>query len=162
MDAGVCYILICYFLLSLLFQSPHTSCLFEKKAKQTNKSCQYCPLQSAGEADTKDEKVTKKPPTSMQLGLIFHPSITHSSDYRLTCSNWKQRNADYVLLLIFHTSELSNNHHAPGHTPLCHDLGLMWPSPAALSVPSWAQAVFSEGLTVKPVLFYGLFSSVFE
>lgn len=88
----------------------------------------------------------------MQLDLIFHPSITHSSDYRLTCSNWKQRNADYVLLLIFHIAELSNDHRAPGDTHLCHDLGLMWPLLAPFSVPSWAQSVFLEGLTGKPFL----------
>lgn len=37
---------------------------------------------------------------SIQWALIFHPSIIHLSDCRVTHSNWKQKNPHCVLLLI--------------------------------------------------------------
>lgn len=123
----MCYILICCFLLSLFLDSSHRTCLFKKKKKyltkkQTRKSCPYCPLQSAKEAQIRKHEKNFKIHT-IQLALIFHPSIIHLSDCRVTHSNCKQKNLHYVLLLIFSLSELGSSHHPPGDSHLCHDLG---------------------------------------
>lgn len=141
-DAGECYTLICYFLLSLLFWSLHISCPPKKrKPKQTKinlkknpksnkKNCQCCLLQIT---EKYEMKKLLKTCTSSLLVLFFHPSIIH---WRVACSDWKWRNPDYVLLLIFYILELSHNHHLPVHFHLCDDLGLMWPSLTFLSVQS--------------------------
>lgn len=124
-NAGECYTLLFYFLLSLLFRLLHISCLRKgkqnknkplktnKQTKSNKKNCQCCLLWSREKIQRKHEmKKLLKTHTSITtslLALIVHPSIFHC---RVTCSNWKWRNPDYVLLLIFYILDLGHSHHS--------------------------------------------------